>query len=113
VKLRGLLAAPDVRAAALVGRDGLALEAYGEEGELLAAELAALRADFDRVSRRLGGGTLTRLAFTTELFEVVAVSVGEYVAAVSVNRGGDTRPAQQELARVAVELAAGLPAVRS
>ncbi|WP_027482679.1 roadblock/LC7 domain-containing protein [Deinococcus pimensis] len=113
MKLRGLLAAPGVRAAALVGRDGLALEAYGEEGERLAAELAALRADFERVSRRLGGGQLTRLAFTAELFEVVAVNVGEYVAAVAVTRGADTRPAQQELARVAAELQGALPVVRS
>lgn len=109
MKLRTLLAAPGVRSAALVGRDGLALEAYGEEGETLAAELASLRVGLDRTSRRLGGGPLTRLTFTSERFEVVAVSVGDFTAGVAVTRGQDTRPAQMELARVAGELQGGLP----
>ncbi|PYE55246.1 roadblock/LC7 domain-containing protein [Deinococcus yavapaiensis] len=109
MKLRSLLTAPGVRAAALVGRDGLALEAYGEEGDHLAAELAALRAGMERASRRLNGGPLTRLAFTSERFEIVAVAVGEFTAAVAVTRGQDTRPAQMELARVAVELQGRLP----
>lgn len=109
MKLRTLLGAPGVRSAALVGQDGLALEAYGEEGEVLAAELAALRATLDRFSRRVGSGDVTRLAFTTERFEIVAVSVGQYTAGIAVARGNDTRAAQMELARVAVNLQAQLP----
>ena len=112
MKLRSVLSAPNVRAAALVGRDGLALEAYGEDGETLAAELATLRKDIDRMSRRLSGGALSRVAFTSEKFEVVAVTVGEFTAGVSVSRGGDTRPAQLELARVAAELGRSLPTLK-
>lgn len=109
MKLRSLLAVPSVRSAALVGRDGLALEAHGPESEALAAEIASLRAATDRVSRRLGGGQLTRLAFTTETLEVVMIAVGEYGAAMTVARGTDTRPAQMELARLAQELLGKLP----
>lgn len=109
MRLRSVLTAPGVRAAALVGKDGLALEAYGEEGDHLAAELASMRATLERASRRLSGGALTRLAFTSERYEVVAVAVGDFTAAVAVTRGQDTRPAQMELARVAVELQGRLP----
>lgn len=105
MKLRSLLGAPGVRSAALVGRDGLALEAYGEEGEQLAAELASLRASLERTSRRLGGGALSRITFTSERFEVVAVVAGDFTAGVAVTRGSDTRSAQLELARVATNLA--------
>lgn len=109
MKLRPLLAVPGVRAAALVGQDGLALEAHGEEGELLAAETAALRAAMDRASRRLHGGQVTRLAFTTATLEVVAVAAGAHTVTMALPRGSDTRAAQMELARLAVELLGSLP----
>ena len=108
MKLRALLAVPGLHSAALVGPDGLALEAHGELGEQLAAEVAALRLGMDRSSRRLGGGALTRLAFTTEQLEVVAVAAGIHTAALAMPRGSDTRAAQLELARLATELV-GLP----
>ncbi|AFZ66534.1 roadblock/LC7 domain-containing protein [Deinococcus peraridilitoris] len=105
MKLRALMGTPGVRSAALVGRDGLALEAYGDKGEHLAAELASLRESLERLARRLGSGALSRIAFTTEHFEVVAVSVGDFITGVALTRGSDTRAAQLELARVALELA--------
>ncbi len=109
MKLRSLLAVPNLHSAALVGPDGLALEAHGEQGEQLAAEIASLRLGLDRTSRRLGGGVVTRLAFTTESLEVVAVAAGPYTAAFASPRGTDTRAAQMELARLATELMGALP----
>lgn len=108
MKLDPLRAVPGVVASALVGPDGLALEQLGEGGEVLAAELAALQTDLDRLGRRLGAGQVTRLAFTSERVEVVAVSSGEFLLGVALKRGFDTRAAQQLLARLALELA-GLP----
>ncbi|GHF31688.1 putative regulator of Ras-like GTPase activity (Roadblock/LC7/MglB family) [Deinococcus metalli] len=101
--LQGL---PGVVAAALVGPDGLPTESQGEGGDALAAELASLRATFDRVTRRLGAGDVTRLAFTSERVEVVAVSSANHVIGVALTRGQDTRSAQQALARLALELTA-------
>ncbi|MFC3835097.1 roadblock/LC7 domain-containing protein [uncultured Deinococcus sp.] len=93
-----------VVAAALVGPDGLPIESQGEGGDALAAELAALRATFDRVGRRLGAGDVTRLTMTSERVEVVAVTSGQHVIGVALARGQDTRSAQQALARVALDL---------
>ncbi len=112
MNVRPLLDVPGVRGAALVGVDGLPLEAYGEDAEVLAAELSALRASLERLSRRLSGGAVTRLAWTSERLEVVAISVGEHTLGVSVARGGDTRPAQLELARAAADLARRLPVLQ-
>jgi predicted regulator of Ras-like GTPase activity (Roadblock/LC7/MglB family) len=105
--LQGL---PGVVAAALVGPDGLPIEAQGEGGDALAAELASLRVTFDRVGRRLGAGDVTRLSMTSERIEVVAVSSANHVIGVALARGQDTRSAQQTLARLALELTA-LPRV--
>jgi predicted regulator of Ras-like GTPase activity (Roadblock/LC7/MglB family) len=112
VRLDILSGLPGVRSCALVGEDGLPLEMQGELGEALAAELAALRAGTERVGRRLGLGQVTRLAFTSDLVEVVAVFAGDFAVGVALLRGTDTRTAQQALARIAVTLAApgqGLP----
>ncbi|THF88530.1 roadblock/LC7 domain-containing protein [Deinococcus sp. KSM4-11] len=99
---------PGVIAAALVGPDGLPIESQGEGGDPLAAELASLRATFDRIGRRLGAGDVTRLTLTSERVEVVAVSSANHVIGVALTRGQDTRSAQQTLARLALELT-GLP----
>lgn len=112
MRLDTLSGLPGVRACALVGEDGLPLETQGEQGDALAAELAALRAGSDRVGRRLGLGQVTRLAFTSDLVEVVAVFTGNFAVGVALLRGTDTRVAQQTLARIAVGLGSpgqGLP----
>ena len=95
---------PGVVAAALVGPDGLPIELLGEGGDALAAELAALRVSLDRVCRRLGAGEVTRLAFTSERVEVVAVTSSDFILGAAQTRGTDTRAAQQLLARLALEL---------
>jgi predicted regulator of Ras-like GTPase activity (Roadblock/LC7/MglB family) len=103
-----------VRACALVGEDGLPLELNGELGDSLAAELASLRSSADRTGRRLGVGQVTRMTFTSDLVEVVAVFAGEFTVGAALLRGSDTRMAQQVLARIAVGLATpgqGLPAL--
>ena len=51
MRLDTLRSLPGVRACALVGEDGLPLEMQGELGDVLAAELAALRASSERVER--------------------------------------------------------------
>ena len=93
-----------VRACALVGEDGLPLEMQGELGDVLAAELAALRGSSERAGRRLGAGQMTRLAFTSDLIEVVAVFTGSFTLGAALLRGTDTRTAQQTLARIAIGL---------
>jgi predicted regulator of Ras-like GTPase activity (Roadblock/LC7/MglB family) len=95
---------PGVIAAALVGPDGLAIEAHGDGGDGLAAELASLRQGMDRTGRRLGTGDVTRLAFTSERVEVVAVTTGPYTVGAAMTRGSDTRTAQQTLARLALDI---------
>ncbi|GHG16243.1 hypothetical protein CBQ26_17330 [Deinococcus indicus] len=95
---------PGVIAAALVGPDGLPIETHGDGGDAMAAELSALRASLDRTGRRLGAGEVTRIAFTSERIEVVAVSSGDFVLGAAMARGTDTRTAQQTLARLALEL---------
>ncbi len=112
MRLDTLSTLPGVRACALVGEDGLPLEMQGELGDALAAELASLRASSERVGRRLGLGQVTRLAFTSDLVEVVAVFTGGFAVGAALLRGTDTRNAQQTLARIAVGLASpgqGLP----
>jgi len=116
VRLAELSTLPGVLACALVGEDGLALEMSGELGEVLAAELAALRSGGERAGRRLSAGQITRLAFTSDTLEVVALFSGARAVGAALPRGSDTRAAQQALARVAAELGApgrGLPADRS
>ncbi|UBV41702.1 roadblock/LC7 domain-containing protein [Deinococcus taeanensis] len=95
---------PGVIAAAVVGPDGLALESHGDGGDGMAAELAALRTQLDRTGRRLGAGEVTRIAFTSERVEVVAVTTGDFILGAAMTRGTDTRTAQQTLARVALDL---------
>ncbi|SEJ16916.1 Roadblock/LC7 domain-containing protein [Deinococcus reticulitermitis] len=107
MRLDALRAQPGLLAAVLVGPDGLPLEMIGE-GELLAAELAALRAWTERVGEPLGAGRVTRLALTTEQIEVVALASGPYLLGAALTRGLDTRPVQQALAQLALE-AAELP----
>lgn len=97
-----------VIASALVGPDGLPLESYGDGGDALAAELTSLRTSLDRTGRRLGAGEVTRIAFTSERVEVVAVASGQFVLGAALARGSDTRTAQQTLAKLALELS-GLP----
>lgn len=104
MKLDALRPLPGLVAAALVGRDGLALETAGEGGEALAAELAALREGAGRVSRRLGTGAVSRLALTGEGVEIVALVAGDYVLGAALSRGHDTRPAQQGLAELIQDL---------
>lgn len=104
MKLDPLRTVPGVVAAALVGDDGLPIEAIGEGNEALAAELASLRQTVNRISERLGAGRVTRLAFTSERMEIVALSSGDYLLGAAVQRGNDTRPAQQVLARLALEV---------
>lgn len=91
-------------AAVLVGEDGLTIECIGEGSEALAAELASLRTSIARVSDRMGAGRVTRLAFTSERMEIVAMASGDYVLGSAIQRGIDTRPAQQALARLALEI---------
>ena len=105
MKLDALHTLPGLVAAALVGRDGLALETVGEGGEALAAELAALRAGAERVGRRLGGGAVSRLALTGEQVEILALMAGDYVLGAALTRGVDTRAAGQGLARLIQDLA--------
>ena len=111
MRLDTLRSLPGVRACALVGEDGLPLEMQGELGDVLAAELASLRASSERVGRRLGAGQMTRLAFTSDLIEVVAVFTGGFTLGAALLRGTDTRSAQQALARIAAGLGTpgGLP----
>lgn len=103
-RLNALRGVPGVVASVLAGPDGLPLELLGEGGEALAAELASLRVGLDRIGRRLGAGQITRLAFTSERVEVVAVISGDFILAVAQTRGTDTRLAQQLLARLALDL---------
>lgn len=111
MRLDTLRSLSGVRACALVGEDGLPLEMQGELGDVLAAELASLRASSERVGRRLGTGQMTRLTFTSDLIEVVAVFTGSFTLGAALLRGTDTRSAQQALARIAAGLSApgGLP----
>lgn len=104
MKLDVLHTLPGLVTAALVGRDGLALETVGEGGEALAAELAALRDSAERVGRRLGGGAVSRFALTGEQIEILALTAGDYVLGAALARGVDTRPAQQQLAQLIQEL---------
>ncbi|MFD2610026.1 roadblock/LC7 domain-containing protein [Deinococcus taklimakanensis] len=104
MKLAALRQLPGVIASALVGPDGLPLEAHGEGSEVLAAELAALRSCTERANRRLGAGDISRLAFTSERIEVVAVTSGPFILGAAMLRGSDTRTTQQTLARLALEL---------
>lgn len=103
-KLDPLRGVPGVVACALVGPDGLPAELLGEGGDALAAELASLRVSLDRTARRLGAGSVTRIAFTSERVEVVAVTSGDFILGAAQARGTDTRAAQQLLARLALEL---------
>ncbi len=104
MKLDPLKTVPGLVAGVLVGEDGLPLEAVGEGGEALAAELASLRGTVARISTRMGAGRVTRIAFTSERMEIVAIASGDYVLGAAVVRGNDTRPAQQALARLALEV---------
>lgn len=104
MKLDALTNIPGVIASALVGPDGLPIESNGDGGEVLAAELAALRTGLDRMGRRLGSGEVTRLAFTSDRIEVVALAVGDWMLGAALVRSSDTRSAQQALARLAHEV---------
>lgn len=104
MRLAPLRAIPGVVGSALVGPDGLPIELIGEAGDALAAELTSLRVVLDRVGRRLGAGNVTRVAFTSERVEVVAVTSGDFVLGVALTRGHDTRAAQQLLARLALDI---------
>ncbi|MFC4636888.1 roadblock/LC7 domain-containing protein [Deinococcus hohokamensis] len=104
MKLDPLRNLPGVVASALIGPDGLPLDAYGEGADVLAAEMASLRGSLDRTSRRLGAGDVTRISFTTERIEVVAVTSGEYILGAVMLRGSDTRAIQQALARLALDV---------
>lgn len=107
-RLDALSGLAGLRAAALVGHDGLPIEAQGELGDVLSAELASLQGYAERLTRRLGAGQVSRLTFTSDTAEVVALVVGEFVLGAALARGTDTRPAQQVLARLALGFQ-GLP----
>lgn len=104
MKLDPLKNVPGLVAGVLVAEDGLPIEAVGDGGEALAAELASLRATISRISSRMGAGRVTRVAFTSERMEIVAIASGDYILGAAVMRGNDTRPAQQALARLALEV---------
>lgn len=104
MRLDPLRTVPGLVAGVLFGPDGLPLEVVGEGGDALAAELASLRVGLDRTGRRLGAGEVTRLAFTSERIEVVAVTGGGFLISAAMVRGTDTRGAQQLLARLALDL---------
>lgn len=76
----------------------------GPGGDALAAELTSLGAVLERMGRRLGAGAVTRVAFTSERVEVVAVAGETFLLAAALQRGTDTRAAGQLLARLASEL---------
>lgn len=99
MKLDALRNQPGLYACVLVGPDGLPLDMIGD-GEALAAELAALRTWTDRASERLGAGRVTRIAFTAENVEIVALASGPFVLGAALTRGFDTRPIQQQLAQL-------------
>lgn len=104
MKLDALTSLPGMVASALVGPDGLPIESYGDGGEVLAAELASLRTSLDRTGRRLGSGEVTRLTFTSDRIEVVALAVGDFMMGVALVRSSDTRGAQQALAKLALDI---------
>lgn len=104
MKLDSLRTVPGLVAATLVGDDGLPLEAIGEGNEALAAEIASLRHAVTRISERMGAGRVTRLTFTSERMEIVALSSGDYLLGAAIQRGNDTRPAQQALAKLALDI---------
>lgn len=104
MKLDSLRNVPGLVAGVLVGEDGLPIESIGEGGEALAAELASLRQSVSRISERMGAGRVTRLAFTSERMEIVAIASGAYILGTAIMRGNDTRRAQQALARLALEI---------
>lgn len=105
MKLDPLRNIPGMVASVLVGDDGLPIDMIGEGGDALAAELASLRTWLDRTTQRMGAGRVSRVAFTTERMEIVAVASGHYVLGSAVTRGHDTRPVQQALARLALDVA--------
>lgn len=102
MRLDELRQQPGVIAAVVVGPDGLPLEMIGE-AEGLAAELAELRHWINRVGRRMQAGHVTRIAFTTEKLEIVALATGDYVLGAATTRGLDNRPMQQTLAKLALD----------
>lgn len=104
MKLETLRTVPGLVAGVLVGPDGLPIESVGDGSEALAAELASLRGTVTRISERLGAGRVTRLAFTSERMEIVAMASGDYVLGAALMRGNDTRLVQQTLARLALEI---------
>ncbi|WP_216317861.1 roadblock/LC7 domain-containing protein [Deinococcus aestuarii] len=110
MRLDLLRTVPGLVGAVLAGPDGLPLETLGSGGDALAAELTSLRTGLERMGRRLGAGQVTRVAFTAERVEVVAVAGESFVLAAALQRGTDTRSAQQFLARLASELS-DLPAL--
>lgn len=110
MRLDVLRPVPGLIGAVLAGPDGLPLETLGSGGDALAAELTSLRAGLERMGRRLGAGPVTRVAFTAERVEVVAVAGETFVLAAALQRGTDTRAAGQLLARLASELS-DLPAL--
>lgn len=104
MKLDSLRNIPGMIASVLVSSDGLPIESVGGGSEALAAELASIRGGIERISRRLGAGRVTRIAFTSERMEVVAIASGHYILGAALARGTDTRLAQQALARLALEI---------
>lgn len=103
--LTPLLELPGVEGAVLSSPDGLSVESHGNYTDLMAAELTALRNMFERSTRRGGLGGVSRIAITAETLEIIVVASNQYLAALALTRGVDTRQAQQALARVALELA--------
>lgn len=102
MKLDALRQQPGIVAGVLVGPDGLPLEMIGD-GDVLAAELAELRHWINRTGTNLQAGRVTRIAFTTEKLEVVALATGKFVLGAAVTRGIDTRLTQQALAKLALD----------
>lgn len=99
-----LRSVPGLVAGSLVGHDGLTISSVGDGADALSAELTSLRGCISRISERMGAGRVTRLAFTTERMEIIAMVSGDYVLGAAIMRGNDTRLVQQVLARLALDI---------
>lgn len=106
--LSSLSGLPHVLTTAVIGDDGLLIEAAG--GDLvgvdeLAAECARLALAASSASARLNGGRLYRFSLTTERFELLLMRAGPgFTLVTAAERGADLRRVQVEMARLAVQL---------
>lgn len=106
--LGSLAGLPHVLTTAIIGDDGLPVEATGGTlvgVEELAAECARLAAAASQAGERLNGGRLYRFSLTTEHFELLLMRAGPgFTLVTAAERGADLRRVQVEMARLAVQL---------